>query len=94
MGVIACALTSISSVPLHTHTKHTMAINFVVWGLRVVLEVNLAAVVFFLFKFIFGCTGSLLLHLGFPVVARRGCCLAAVHRLFIAVGFPIAGRAL
>ena len=53
-------------------------------GLRVVLEVNLAAIVFFLFKFIFGCAGSLLLYLGLPYCGAEGllpsCGAQAVHR--------------
>ena len=46
---------------------------------------NFLTLIYF-FLFIYGCTGSLLLHAGFPLVAaRKGCSLVAVQGLLVAM---------
>ena len=51
---------------------------------HLVLSVYIVLILFF--KFIFGCAGSLLLHIGFFLVAERGgYFLVVVPRLLIAV---------
>ena len=42
----------------------------------------------FIYLFVFGCTGSLLLHAGFLELQRVGATLAVVHGLLLAVASP------
>ena len=51
-------------------------------------------IILFIFFFIFGCVGSLLLHVGCLVAASRGYSLAVVYRLLIAGASLIAEHGL
>ena len=58
----------------------------------------LGLIIVFFFKFIFGCTGSLLLHRLFPssslAAVNGGCSLVAVLRLSIAMASPVVEQRL